>query len=942
MSIDRRWMGLLGLGLGLIASADPVGRVMFVSGDAWMIDHQGQMHRLSRGDLIGTEQRLSTGAGYLQVRMDHGAALSLQPETLVGIGLDDHHLRLLHGALRSEASVQTLSWQLPVGDVEQQQGVCLMRASGLTAGLQLGRGRAWVHNDHGSLHLRAGQAAAIADADAAPWPSEEMAAVLPPPRLPDQTPALIAASEEMGSTGLPLGLTAPAVLTLTSSSASGPFYNLLIAGNPAGSAMGGRLQAQFDTPSGALLTASSVSSPLFSAGTLQVSHLQNETVLSLGEFNAGDSLWGGVIAAQNQYVPYLVGIASGAPSASGSVSYSLANATDASTVRQYNAVTGTSTSGSVKQFTLTLDLTHLQVSLDLLLSMTVPSGASGSSTTPSPGYEVKVTQVAVPTLVRDSGFNLSNLPVTGTGVSDCGSGCLASVSGFWTGTNGSRLGTDYSIAASDGAVLGVAALTQSGAVTPSSTSPLISSSQGQFSLATPWGTIPAAQESNALVYNGLPASFASNGALQNIATGGSNSHVLLANTGGWQVTGLTTLDSLSLGEFTQGSGNVGLGDTGVVGSQTLDGTTFLPYIVGTSGTPGDPLLGRLHYSLQAATPARLNRQQGGSLDSLTLDLDLQKLQMDVNGQVSIHGSSWQVQGSGLGVGSLAQGAGWMLNGLGVSGPGCSSGSACWADVGGFLAGGTQMGVAYAVNLSSNRGVISGVAALQQTPLALALSSSFGAPATSVQDNLSVAVDPQQTQGGMVSATQGGSTWLARTTGTTVTDLGGDGQLEWGRWVGGTPVVAGNTATQALSTTDALHYVLGQETPTTMMNTLALQSGQVRYHLEGGTSPTNGTAVGQLKGASLQVDFAQATLTINVQVAMGAQAYTVQDGGHWNVGSPLFNLSHLATAGTGGACQTACYTQVSGLFAGSQANHVGLSYAITDGASNTRGVAGLAR
>jgi hypothetical protein len=54
-------------------------------------------------------------------------------------------------------------------------------------------------------------------------------------------------------------------------------------------------------------------------------------------------------------------------------------------------------------------------------------------------YETRVSGLSAPNIVRNGGFTLSNLAFTGPGGGICGSNCVATVSGFVVGSDGSRL-----------------------------------------------------------------------------------------------------------------------------------------------------------------------------------------------------------------------------------------------------------------------------------------------------------------------------------------------------------------------------------------------------------------------------------------------------------------------------------------------------------------------
>lgn len=970
-----------------VAHAEVVGAVDFVTGAVVAATPDGKARLLRKGDEIAVGDRITTHHGRIQIRFHDEGRVSLQPDTIFGV---DQYLyyqeaanesslqfRLIQGGMRSmpgaigheRGSVYRLS--TPSGFLRVKADSYLARFDDDTLQVASDTGKLILDNDRGSLSLLSGQAGYMSR-NSRPMPSDDQspdiwsATPLEAEVLVTETPYTAVASAQLGSNGLPLGLNAPPVtpptpsLLLSSTVNGAPLYNLAIPGMQSTSTSlagaGGyfsNLQAHFDTQSGALLSANSVIATMFdnaaSSGALQYRNVTNETVISFGELYSGASTTGGVVAGKDQYIPYIVGIAGAAPALSGSVSYHLAAATDATAARQYNKETGLSSSGTVKQFNITLDLTRLQLGVDLQVQMNSSSTASGSSTSTAAGFEVKASNLSVPDLQQRGGFALHNLSVTGMGGGSC-TGCSAEIDGFFAGTDGARLGASYDIGTADGDILGVAALTQNGAVGISNTAALLSSTSPVFSFATPTGGFPVLSgDSSNYSYSGLQATLSSTnqaaGSLLTLSSNGQSSGVIFDNTGGtpWQYSGLTTLGNLSFAELTKGTGTLNLtGVGGVVGSQSLDGNTYLPYIVGLTGSLPDQNLGTVHYVLEGGTAPRLNQQQAGTLNHFSIDLDLSRLLMSIDLLLSMNGSSYSVKGSNLSVASLSQGPNFMLRGLGVSGGACPPSGGCAANVGGFLAGSgaTQLGVAYALNLGSNTGVISGVAALEQESVAVAYTSGFGAPNSKVQSGVGVVGDNT----GMLSANVGSNSLLQRVTAIAAADVGTDGVLEWGRWISGNPLVEGNATTQTLTDTDSLHYVIGQQTPSAILNALATQPGMITYTLEGhGTAPTNGTTAGVLNSGQLQVNFAAGTVGVNLSVGMGTQSYSINDAGRLTTGSAVFSLANLSTTGTGGACAKSCSTNASGFFAGSNANKVGLTYAISDtGQGTVRGAAGFGR
>jgi hypothetical protein len=975
------------------AWADGAGQVMFVVGPVIATAPDDHSRRLQKGDAINAGDRITTQSGRVQIRFSDGGLVSLQPDTVLGVKqyawTDDSlaagslRLDLIRGGVRATTGAighvggSVYKVQTPVATFTVRGSEYLANYDGTMLQVADGQGALLLRNDRGSIRLLSGQAATVL-ANTVPMPVDDapdiMAAdpgdILVAEGSDKQLPYSASIGARLGGNGLPAGLQPPLpapVVSLPSTVSGAPLYSLILAGRNAittgsvgAAGVDQNVQATFAEGSGNLLAAATLSGPVFdntgSSGALAYDSVGNDTVISFGEMSAGSSAAGGIVAAQGQYVPYIISVAGPAPATLGSVSYNLAAAGDATPARLYDSATGVSSSGTVQKFNITLDLTNLQLTLDLLVQMKGGAGSTGITG----NFEASSHGVSIPGLLQNGGFTVDKLATTGPSGGICGSsGCETTVSGFFAGVSGARLGTAYDISTSAGPILGVAALTLSGPASITSTSPLGTSTNTIYSFATPTGTPTLTNDSSNYLYSGLQAVFAAApsfssptappaGALQSLGTTSATSVFDNSGASPLQYDGLTTLGNLSYAELTHGSATLSLNGGTTSTTETLSATSFMPYIVGVTGSLPDTSLGTVHYTLEGGTTPRLNGTVAGTLNQFTIDLNLGQLLLSTNLQLTMSGSNYVVSATNLPVSGITQsGGGFMLTGLGVSGAACSSGGVCSADIGGFLvgAGATQMGAAYAINLPAGSGVINGVAALQQAPVAVAYSSGYGSSPTEVADKIGATGDLTGNSG-LLGAANGASTLLQRTTATTVADEGRDGTLEWGRWTSGMPTVDGKATTAALNANDAVHYVVGQETPATVMNLLAAQSGSVTYNLEGqGTSPTNGSKTGNLQFGSLQVNFAEETMHVNLALSMGSQAYAINDTGKLTAGSPTFNFSQLATTGSGGACATACNATMSGFFAGAQADKVGVVYTITDtgsGSGAVRGAAGFGR
>jgi hypothetical protein len=168
-------------------------------------------------------------------------------------------------------------------------------------------------------------------------------------------------------------------------------------------------------------------------------------------------------------------------------------------------------------------------------------------------------------------------------------------------------------------------------------------------------------------------------------------------------------------------------------------------------------------------------------------------------------------------------------------------------------------------------------------------------------------------------------------GTPSSEFGNDGIIAWGRWTGNVTGL-GNidgllTVNETYNANQGFHYVVGM--PTAFMP----QIGTANYSLIGATQPTyvDGTASPGNFSGSLNVDFGQLTVGMNLNVGIDSKGYAISGSapitGNLFVGS---NFSGLTVSGTtAGACTSGCNALVSGFFAGASAERAGLGYNIND-------------
>ena len=171
-----------------------------------------------------------------------------------------------------------------------------------------------------------------------------------------------------------------------------------------------------------------------------------------------------------------------------------------------------------------------------------------------------------------------------------------------------------------------------------------------------------------------------------------------------------------------------------------------------------------------------------------------------------------------------------------------------------------------------------------------------------------------------------------------------GVIGWGRWTMGDALVGqsgGGFTSVRLNGSSSHHYVVGIPTP-------EMPSGSASYSLLGATSPTLSSgagAPGSVSSASLNANFDLATVSLDMNLAVGGNGYAVSVP-NMQIGSgsaPLvapndFTFFGAGNAANGSNCISACPTAVEGYFAGSGAAYAGLGYKVSIPGDNINGVA----
>ena len=153
--------------------------------------------------------------------------------------------------------------------------------------------------------------------------------------------------------------------------------------------------------------------------------------------------------------------------------------------------------------------------------------------------------------------------------------------------------------------------------------------------------------------------------------------------------------------------------------------------------------------------------------------------------------------------------------------------------------------------------------------------------------------------------------------------GSNSSMTWGRWTGGVSQAG----------YPAVHYVVGIPTPN--INSM---TGAYDFAVAGFTTPTSTGSLGGFNGitGSLTADFDSSLVNVNMTVDYANADYTLATGTPLSVNSDAtFGGSITATGGIEpvsgpSSCDLgACSASIAGFFAGANADHAGLSYALDD-------------
>lgn len=430
------------------------------------------------------------------------------------------------------------------------------------------------------------------------------------------------------------------------------------------------------------------------------------------------------------------------------------------------------------------------------------------------------------------------------------------------------------------------------------------------------------------------------------------------------------------------------------GSSPIGQQDVLPYIVGKMPV-FVPVTGSATYSLvggAAAFNTGLAMTGGASISSFDITFNFDFGTIDVLANLASEGSTYQISSNGpqglstIGL-SVQESLSFSLGSLSVTTDNTvacgTEADECGANIKGFFAGNNadQLGVYFNVAHNTGTPVITGVAGLKTlgntAPPALPESGNgytvaYSRPYESnvlggsnwvdlaLEEGLNQTFDSNGlltksigTAQGFVALDKGSLS--GGDTGSTAIEPGMSAAplLHWGRWYGDsnvTPTINGSPST--LNAGEYLHYVTGAITNSTVFSQglLAGANGTTATYTYAGGTQATGTdgSVGDLSG-SIAVSFlpAGASLSLNLAVDMSdanSTRFEITNATPIEVAGARFMADSQLTVTTsaGNNCSTGCMANVSGFFAGQQAQQIGLSYNIQDDTRQISGAGAFAR
>lgn len=478
-------------------------------------------------------------------------------------------------------------------------------------------------------------------------------------------------------------------------------------------------------------------------------------------------------------------------------------------------------------------------------------------------------------------------------------------------------------------------------------------------------------------------------------TGGASGGKILLDTrkivGGLQFANVKQINSLSFGEWTNGTAKTIDAYIGTPQQLTLSNKQFMPYIVGTTG---EKVLGqnnKVSYVLAGATPLRAGTE-AGTLTKLNIDIDLNLMPLvSVDMAATLRNINYTASLKNhaiLDISGDKKFSGFILPGKDIGFYATSSTASicannkCAVDLSAFLSS-NDLGVVYEIN-RTGLSTLGGVAALKGTESTITptinantrLESSLEGQYTALfKDDVGLNLAPaSKLAAAFDSSSQGllsafhvtgsgdnltasdfyGALRAADATAADIKDIGHVAKvLSWGRWTNGR-IAAGNDEQggRLLGANSNVHYLIGLPTPASAMPNV----GSVSYQLAGGTSTALfGTAsgsspdVGRLNNGSLSINFANASANLQLGINGFSKAGNLQSIGLTGAGTistnqiNFTNLSVSANSNQQALVCTACSANANGLFFGqvmpvsniTAPTAVGLNYSITGTVQGTQ-------
>jgi hypothetical protein len=415
------------------------GRAEFTIGGV-TLQRNGAERTLTRGTELDNGDVVRTNNGRAQIRFTDGSYVSLQPNTEFGIrdyryeqktdGSERGFFGLLKGAMRTVTGAigrinrdryQIATPTATVG-IRGTGGVIQVQDDGST--LVIGTSGIWsLTNPSGSVDVPAGTSAvAPSDPNQPPQETTQQPTSGPAP-IPQEEPVFVA-GEEVDEQGVPL-IPTPALT-------SGPGYAAAIAHDLLGPTAESGVTTNMVFNAAGQMTQLTALGGVIDIGSGSHADFGTDGILAWGRWigQIGGTLCGGGGAAcptysANQGFHYVVGLPTPVLPVTGLATYTLMGATRPTFVDGGDSP-GTFTGTVFAEFLLGL------VGFDMTVSMS------------DRGYTIGGTAPITRATALFSSDLQTGLSITPLG-NACASGCNASVSGFFAGTNAARAGLGYHI-----------------------------------------------------------------------------------------------------------------------------------------------------------------------------------------------------------------------------------------------------------------------------------------------------------------------------------------------------------------------------------------------------------------------------------------------------------------------------------------------------------------